>query len=258
MKIQLLSNRSAIIKEATQFLIKKINMHTYNNPFVLGLSTGATVLSICENLVEYVQRGDVSLKNVVIFYAGEYVGFSQRTNQYYFSLLNDNFFSKVDLNPNNIYTLNGNAEDLYKECEQYEEKIKSFGGMDLFIGSLGVVGELAFNEPGSSLKSRTRLKTLTIETLKSDARFFYNDISAVPKQAITIGVGTIFDARIILIVAYGIHKAFAIKSCVESAVSEMNPASILQLHDNATVMVDKVAGRLLSAMIPFNNIQDDK
>lgn len=245
MRLKILSNRAAIITLATQRIIKRINENT-KQYFVLGLSTGATVLSICEELAEAVQKNTVSLKNVVIFYAGEYVGFSQADKDYYFDRLRHDFFSKVDLQAENIYTFNGKNDNLELECSNYEKKLAEFGGMDLFVGSLGTGGELAFNEPGSSLKSRTRIKTLTSETLKADARFFNNDISKVPKKVLTIGIETISEAKEVLIVVYGIQKAFAVKSCLENAISEMHPASILQLHPNTSFYIDKVAGRLLT------------
>ena len=256
MKIQVLSQRTEIIENAVAVIVRKINDHPKNNIFVLGLSTGATVLSMCEALVTFVQKGEVSLKNVVIFYAGEYIGFSKKTKQYYFNLLQEIFISKVDIDPNNIFTLDGNVEDPVKECDLYEEKINSYGGMDLFVGSLGTTGALAFNEPGSSLQSRTRLKTLTSETLKADARFFGDNISLVPHQAVTMGVGTIFDAKMVLIVVYGVQKAFALKACLEESVSEMNPASIFQLHGNTVFLADKVAGRLLSKAISINHYEN--
>ena len=248
MKLQVLLNRDEIIDSATQILVDRIN-NNQKKYFVLGLSTGFTVLSICEKLVSYVQEKKVSLDNVIIFYAGEFVGYSQLKQQADFKQLQKKFFSKVDINPQNIYTLDGTAEDLSLECEQYEQKISDAGGIDFFLGSLGTMGELAFNEPGSSLHSRTRLKTLTSETIKADARFFDGDISKVPSQALTMGVETIYEAKEVLIVVYGINKAFALRSCLEKAISDMCPASNLQMHPKTTFIVDKVAGRLLTTLI---------
>ncbi len=247
MRLRVLSNRTEIVQQTVQRLIEKINN---KEQFVLGLSTGATVLSICEELAHAVQNKKVSLKNVIIFYAGEFIGYSK--SSHYFERLDEVFLSKVDLLPENIHTFNGISEDLQKECLLYEQKINQVGGIDLFLGSLGEGGEIAFNEPGSSLKSRTRLKTLSAETIKADARFFDNDPSKVPTQALTIGMGNIFEAREVIIVVYGVNKAFAIQSCLEKPISEMHPASILQMHHNTTFFVDKVAGRLLSNTLPRN------
>lgn len=248
MKLKVLLNRDEIIKSAAQKIVDKINNNNKKH-FVLGLSTGFTVLSICEELARYVQEKKVSLDSVIIFYAGEFVGYSQLKQQDYFKELQEKFFSKIDVLPQNIYTLNGTTENLSLECKQYEQKIVDVGGIDFFLGSLGTMGELAFNEPGSSLHSRTRLKTLTSETIKADARFFDGEISKVPSQALTMGVGTIYEAREVLIVVYGIHKAFALRSCLEKAISDMSPASILQMHPKAIFMVDNVAGRLLTTLI---------
>ncbi len=245
MNLKILSNREEIVELTVQKLIEHINNN--QNHFVLGLSTGATVLSICKGLAEAVQNKKVSLKNVSVFYAGEFIGFSK--SSHYFERLDQVFLSKVDLQVDNIYTFNGNSEDLKSECLKYEEKIQEVGGIDLFIGSLGEGGELAFNEPGSSLKSRTRLKTLSSETIKADSRFFDNDISKVPTQALTIGIGTIYEAKEVIIVVYGVNKAFAVQSCLEKPISEMHPASILQMHPNSSFFVDKVAGRLLSSAL---------
>jgi len=248
MKLEVLLNRNELIESATQKIVDKINNH-HKKHFVLGLSTGFTVLSICQELVHYVEEKKVSLDNVIIFYAGEFVGYSQLKQQDYFKQLQEQFFSKINIHPQNIYTLDGTAENLSLECQQYEQKIVDVGGLDFFLGSLGTMGELAFNEPGSSLNSRTRLKTLTSETIKADARFFEGDIAKVPSQALTMGVKTIYEAREVLIVVYGINKAFALRSCLEKAISDMSPASILQMHPKTTFMVDKVAGRLLTTLI---------
>lgn len=257
MKTMIFSNRQEIIDAAIELLIKKIKMHQ-GQFFVLGLSTGSTVLSLCLMLASYARAHRISLSKLVVFYAGEYVGISRSKRRQYFELLHQDFFSKVDILPENIHVLNGNAKDLNQECLNYEKKIKSYGGMNLFIGSLGVGGEIAFNVPGSSLKSRTRLKTLSNETLKADARFFGNDTTEVPHQAITMGLGTIFDAQEILILVYGVHKAFVVRACLEDAISEMNPASIFQLHPKSYFMVDKVAGRLLRVLINTEYINEEK
>ena len=248
MQLKVLLNRHELVDSATKILVEKIN-NNQKEYFVLGLSTGSTVLSICEELVRYVQADKVSLKNLIVFYAGEFVGYSKKVQQKYFELLQNNFFSKIDILPQNIYTLNGIAEDLSMECKKYEQKIVELGGIDFFLSSLGSMGELAFNGPGSSLHSRTRLKTLTSETIKADARFFGGDTSKVPSQALTMGISTIYDSKEILIVVYGIQKAFAVRSCLEKSISNMSPASILQMHPKTTFMVDKVAGRLLTTLI---------
>jgi len=249
MRIKILSNREKLIGFTVNTIINRINNHDKRKPFILGLSTGATILSICEELVKAYQNDQLSLENVVTFHAGEYIGFSNNSKQKYFRILKDIFFSKVNIPKENIFTIDGSNQDIELECRQYEDKIKEFGGMDLFLGSLGESGNIAFNEPGSGLYSRTRLKTLTNETKKADARFFDNDINKVPFQAITIGLGTIFDAHEVIITVYGSQKAFAIHNCLEKGISSMNPASILQSHNNARFFIDKVAARFLNNII---------
>ncbi len=244
MDIKILSNRSEIINRAAEMLAERIKSKP---DIVLGLSTGATTLSICEALALMAREENLSLRDVKIFYAGEYVGLSQKP--YYFERLQEDFFSKTDLQEKNIYTIDGNAADLKKECLDYEQKIELCGGMNLFVGSLGESGGLAFNEPGSSLSSRTRLKTLGDDTIRADARFFGGDVNLVPSRVLTMGIGTICSAEEVLMVVYGVNKAFAVKACLENAISEMCPASVLQMHRNTVFLIDKVAGRLLTASL---------
>ncbi|MGL4367453.1 MAG: glucosamine-6-phosphate deaminase [Brevinemataceae bacterium] len=247
MDIKILNNRKQIISTAAEEIVFCINSRKgQNERFVLGLSTGATVLSICEELVSYVERGAVSFKEVYIFYAGKYLGFSDCNQESYFQYMFDNFFSKIDIRAENIFFLNGYTKNIDKECVDYEQKILQLGGMDLFVGSIGENGNLAFNEPGSSLCSRTRVKTLSSETIKADARFFEDHVSLVPTQAATIGLGTICDARRVIISVYGVNKAFALKSCLEGSISIMYPASVLQKHEAALFLVDQVAARFLT------------
>ncbi len=151
------------------------------------------------------------------------------------------FFSHVDVKPANINILNGNAPDLPAECAAYEEKILRAGGIELFLGGVGSDGHIAFNEPGSSLASRTRVKTLAEDTIRANSRFFDNDISEVPKMALTVGVQTVFDAREVVIIVTGPHKALALQKCIEGGVNHMFTLSALQLHAQAMVVVDEDA-----------------
>ena len=151
------------------------------------------------------------------------------------------FFSHVDVKPTNINILNGNAPDLKEECAAYEEKIRKAGGIELFLGGVGPDGHIAFNEPGSSLASRTRVKTLAEDTIRANSRFFDNDVSQVPKMALTVGVQTVLDAREVVIVVTGPHKALALQKCVEGGVNHMYTLSALQLHPKSLVVVDEDA-----------------
>lgn len=168
----------------------------------------------------------------------EYVGLPREHPESYFTFMHKHFFDHVDLVPSNIHLLNGNAADLETECLAYEEKIARVGGIELFLGGIGSDGHLAFNEPGSSLSSRTRVKTLASDTLRANARFFDNDHTRVPKMALTVGLQTIFDAREVVIIITGAHKAVALQRCIEGGVSHMWPLSSLQMHPHAVLVVD--------------------
>jgi glucosamine-6-phosphate deaminase len=139
------------------------------------------------------------------------------------------FFKHIDINPENVHILNGNAEDLAAECSDFEAKIKAAGGVELFAGGIGPDGHIAFNEPGSSLTSRTRVKTLAQDTLEANARFFNNDISKVPQQALTVGVGTVMDAKEVMILITGAHKSFALYKAIEEGVNHMWTVSAFQV-----------------------------
>ncbi|MGL5253860.1 MAG: glucosamine-6-phosphate deaminase [Brevinema sp.] len=245
MDVHFFKNRQEIVHQCSRFLANEISSA---KTFVLGLGTGATVLSVCEELASICQKENISLKHVVVFHAGEYVGISHKDPSSYRNLIEQRFFSKVDIIKENIRYLNGESVDLSAECEAYEDAIKEHGGLDLFFGSLGENGNLAFNEPGSALHSRSRLKTLSQETIQADARFFDNNLALVPTQVLTIGLQTIYEAKKILIATYGINKAFAVQECLEHPVSASSPASILQVHPDVSFYVDPIAGRYLDGI----------
>ena len=153
----------------------------------------------------------------------------------------NNFFSHINIKKENVNILNGNAEDLDAECRRYEEKIASYGGIDLFLGGVGPDGHIAFNEPGSSLSSRTRQKTLTLDTKIANSRFFDGDINKVPSTALTVGVGTVTSAKSVLLIVNGYNKARALQQGVEGAVSQMWTITALQLHKKAIIVADESA-----------------
>ena len=153
----------------------------------------------------------------------------------------NNFFSHIDIPRENVNILDGNAPDLQAECRRFEEKIDSYGGIDLFMGGVGPDGHIAFNEPGSSLSSRTRVKTLTADTIIANARFFEGNVDLVPKTALTVGVGTVMDARSVLLLVNGHNKARALRHGVEGGVSQMWTISALQLHPSAIIVADDAA-----------------
>ena len=212
-----------------------------DHPFVLGLPTGSTPLGTYKKLIELHKEGQVSFKHVVTFNMDEYVGIPKEHVQSYYSFMWDNFFAHIDILPENANILNGNAPDLDAECEAYENKIKSVGGIHLFLGGIGADGHIAFNEPGSSLHSRTRTKTLTQDTIIANSRFFENDVNLVPKTALTVGVGTVMDAKEVLIIVNGHNKAHALQQAVEGSINQMWTITALQLHQRGIIVCDESA-----------------
>ena len=212
-----------------------------DKPFVLGLPTGSSPVGMYKSLAELNHGGFVSFKNVITFNMDEYVGLPEEHPESYHSFMWNNFFKHIDIRKENIHILNGNAPDLEAECLQYERKIKQAGGVDLFIGGMGADGHIAFNEPGSSLNSDTRIKTLTTDTIIANSRFFDNDVNKVPKTALTVGVGTVMRSKEVLILANGLAKAKALKEAVEGAVSQMWTITALQLHPKGIIVCDEAA-----------------
>ena len=197
MRVIIQKNKELLAKWAARHVAERINSArpTAEKPFVLGLPTGSTPLGMYHELIELNKAGKVSFEHVVTFNMDEYIGIPKEHEQSYYTFMWSNFFSHINIRKENTNILNGNAPDLLEECRKYEEKIQSYGGIDLFIGGIGEDGHIAFNEPGSSLSSRTRVKTLTSDTIEVNSRFFNNDISLVPKTALTVGVGTVKIGR---------------------------------------------------------------
>ncbi|MEG1634999.1 MAG: glucosamine-6-phosphate deaminase [Rikenellaceae bacterium] len=214
---------------------------TEQKPFILGLPTGSTPIGTYKELIKAYKDGKVSFKNVVTFNMDEYVGIPQSHEQSYYTFMWTNFFSHIDIKKENVNILNGNAPCLIEECERYEQKIKSVGGIDLFMGGIGPDGHIAFNEPGSSLSSRTRIKTLTMDTIVANSRFFNGDLNQVPKTSLTVGVGTILDSKEVIIIVNGHGKARALHHAVEGSISQMWTISALQMHKKGIIVCDEAA-----------------
>lgn len=212
---------------------------TKSNPFVLGLPTGSTPLGIYKRLIELNRKGLISFENVITFNMDEYVGLDAKHEQSYHYFMHHNFFDYVNIKKENIHILDGTAKDLVKECENFEAAIADAGGIDLFLGGTGNDGHIAFNEPGSSLSARTRIKTLTEDTRIANSRFFGGDIEKVPKTALTVGIGTITDAKEVVIMMNGFQKAQALQHAVEEPISQMWPVTILQMHKHAVIVADE-------------------
>ena len=203
---------------AARYIVSKIKEKAArtDKPFVLGLPTGSTPIATYKELPESHPES-------------------------YHSFMATNFFDYVDVPKENINILNGNAPDLEAECASYEARIEAAGGIDLFMGGVGEDGHLAFNEPFSSLVSRTRVKTLTYDTILVNSRFFDNDINKVPKLALTVGVGTVLSAKEVLVLAFGHKKARALQQAVEGAYSHTCTLSALQAHRHGIIVCDELA-----------------
>ncbi|WCE30517.1 glucosamine-6-phosphate deaminase [Vibrio sp. SCSIO 43137] len=226
---------------SAKHIVNRINTFkpTSSRPFVLGLPTGGTPLTTYKQLIRLYNEGEVSFENVVTFNMDEYVGIPADHPESYRSFMYENFFNHIDIKEENINLLNGNAEDHEAECLRYEEKIRSYGQIHLFMGGVGNDGHIAFNEPASSLSSRTRIKTLTEDTRIANSRFFDGDINQVPKYALTIGVGTLLDSKEIMILITGHNKALALEAAVEGSVNHLWTVSALQLHPKSVIVCDE-------------------
>jgi glucosamine-6-phosphate deaminase len=243
MRLIIQPSYESISKWAASYVASAINKFqpTAEKPFVLGLPTGSSPLGMYKELIQLCKDGKVSFANVVTFNMDEYIGIAEDHPESYHSFMWNNFFSHVDVKKENVNILNGNADNVEEECYKYEEKIKSYGKINLFVGGIGPDGHIAFNEPGSSLASRTRVKTLTTDTVIANSRFFDNDINKVPKTALTVGVGTILDAEEVLIIVNGHAKARALYHAVEGSVNQMWTISALQLHPKGIIVCDDAA-----------------
>ncbi|MCF0175322.1 MAG: glucosamine-6-phosphate deaminase [Bacteroidales bacterium] len=228
---------------AAHYIVSRIKAKAAvtDKPFVLGLPTGSTPLGTYAELIRMHKAGEISFKNVITFNMDEYVGLPESHPESYHSFMYHNFFNHVDVPKENIHILNGNAEDLAKECAEYEEAIVAAGGIDLFLGGVGEDGHLAFNEPFSPLESRARVVTLTHDTRVVNSRFFDNDYNKVPKQAMTVGVATVLSSKEVLIEGFGSKKAKAIQAAIEGPLSHYVTLSGLQLHQNGIVLIDEAA-----------------
>ena len=256
----IIKDKSAQVAEwAARYIVEEIKAKAAKTdaPFVLGLPTGSTPLETYKELIRLHKEGEVSFANVVTFNMDEYVGLEESHPESYHSFMWNNFFSHVDINPANVHILNGNAPDLMAECQAYEEAIAEAGGIDLFMGGVGEDGHIAFNEPFSSLQSRTRIKTLTPDTIAVNSRFFGGDTSKVPTQALTVGVATILSARKVMILATGAKKARALRHAIEGSYNHQWTLSALQIHPAGIIVCDDSAAEELkvSTYRYFKNIE---
>jgi glucosamine-6-phosphate deaminase len=243
MKVIIHKTYDEISNWTAEYIAKRINdfKPTREKPFVLGLPTGSSPIGTYRKLIELNKSGAVSFKNVVTFNMDEYVGIPENHPESYHNFMFANLFNHIDIDRNNIHILNGNAADLTKECEEFEQKIESFNGIELFLGGMGADGHLAFNVPGSALNSRTRMVNLNYDTIIANSRFFDNDINKVPKQALTVGVQTVLDSKEVIIIVNGYKKARALQKVVEEGINHMWTLSAMQNHPNGIIVCDEEA-----------------
>lgn len=212
---------------------------------VLGLATGSSPLPVYDELAQRHASSGLSFADCHGFALDEYVGLRPGHPESYREVVRREFTERVDIDPTHVHGPDGSAADVRAACAQYEEAIRAVGGVDLQILGIGTDGHIAFNEPGSSLTSRTRIKSLTEQTRADNARFFDGDVDQVPHHVLTQGLGTISNARHVVLVAMGEGKAEAVRDLVEGPVRAFCPASILQMHPHVTVLVDDAAGERL-------------
>ena len=241
MEIIILPSKEDCAKLGGQLIF---NLVKDNPESVLGLATGSTPVPLYEELIRLHKENNLSFSNVTSFNLDEYIGLSKNHPCSYRYFMQEQLFDSVDINFNSTHVPNGLAEDIQAECEAYEQSILDAGGIDLQILGIGSDGHIGFNEPCSSLSSRTRMKTLTGETIKDNARFFESE-NDVPRHCITMGVVTILDTKSVLLFAFGEGKSDIIAKAVEGPISSMVPASALQLHPKVKVILDDAAASKL-------------
>lgn len=216
---------------------------------VLGLATGSTPVGTYKELIRLHKQEGLDFSKVTTFNLDEYVGLSPAHDQSYRYFMNDNLFNHINVKKQNTHVPDGMAKDIPAACAAYERKIKRSGGIDIQLLGIGGNGHIAFNEPGSSLGSRTRVKTLDEQTRQDNARFF-KSLQEVPRYAVTMGIGTIMEARQLILLANKENKADAIAKTVEGPITAMVPATIVQLHPKATIITDKAAASKLTRSYP--------
>lgn len=211
---------------------------------VLGLATGSTPIKAYKQMIDLYSKGVVDFSKVTTFNLDEYVNLDVKDKNSYHTFMHENLFDHVNIPEESINFLDGNAQDLEQECRDYEKKIKKAGGIDIQLLGIGSNGHIAFNEPADCFQRWSHVVTLKESTVKDNSRFF-KSIEEVPTQAVTMGIGSIMQAKKILIIALGTNKAKAIKQLIDGNVTPMCPASVLQFHTDVTLMLDKGAASLL-------------
>lgn len=254
MEVVICENYDAVSAAAAEVVARQVRAKPNA---VLGLATGSTPLGLYKQLIRLHKTQGLDFSQITTFNLDEYVGLSGDHKQSYRYFMTENLFKHINLRPGSTHVPLGMADDYTAMCQWYEDRIKAFGGIDLQVLGIGSDGHIAFNEPGSSLGGRTRIKTLAEQTINDNKRFF-GPKEEVPIYSVTMGVGTILDARKLILLASGEGKAQAIADCVEGPVSSWCTASALQLHPDAMVFVDGPAAGNLKMRKYYEWIQANK
>ena len=241
MRIIVCENYEEVSKKAAQMILSQVTLKPNS---VLGLATGSTPIGMYENLVSLNKKGDIDFSEVRTFNLDEYYKLPKENDQSYHYFMYKNLFDHININPENIHIPNGMTDDVDAECERYDELIKEAGGVDIQVLGIGNNAHIGFNEPTKNFEKGTHLVQLEDSTIEANSRFFDN-IEDVPKKAITMGVGSIFKSRKIMLIATGENKAEAIYNTVYGKVVPEVPASILQFHSDIVLILDKEAAKLL-------------
>jgi len=241
MKVIITVNYEEMSKKAAEIVKKQIKEKPNT---VLGLATGSTPLGMYKHLIEMYKRGEIDFSNVITFNLDEYIGLSPDHPQSYHYFMFHNFFNHINIKKENVHIPNGIAEDLEEECRKYEEEIEKAGGIDLQILGIGVNGHIGFNEPEESIETKTHVVTLTEDTINANKRFF-KSAEEVPRKAITMGLGSIMKAKKIVLLASGKNKAEAIKETIKGQLTTKVPATVLALHPDVIIIIDKEAASLI-------------
>lgn len=253
MKVLICADRDAAIERAKGIIIDHIKTHPKT---VLGLATGGTMVPLYEQLVKAYQAGAVSFAGVTTFNLDEYVGIKPEHPCSYHTYMRDILFQHIDIDPSHTHLPHGMPQSLEAEAEDYEAKISAAGGISLQLLGIGKNGHIGFNEPSSSLASRTRVKTLT-ESTRAANRQYFPENEETPRFALTMGIGTILDAHECLLIATGADKAQAVAEMIEGPVSAACPASALQFHRHATIITDREAASQLRLTGYYQHVHPD-
>ena len=254
MRVVILDNKNEVAEYGANIFIEQLQTKTKS---VLGLATGSTPVALYQNLINAFQQQQITFKDAITFNLDEYLGLHGSHPQSYRYFMNNTLFKYIDIDINQTYIPDGDTKDPIATCYDYENKIKSVGGIDIQLLGIGRNGHIGFNEPSSGLMSRTRVKTLTQETIHDNARFFDKD-EYQPHLSLTMGTGTILDSRKVVLLAIGKEKSEAIANTIEGPLTASCPASALQLHKNAIIVIDKEAASKLKNVNFYKHVEKEQ